>query len=165
MQRNIILGVVAVIVIAGAFLFLRPEPTPQERLRDAAELAGDAARDATEALGEAAQEAAEATSAELSDAATELSDRVYESAAAMAESINAASQDTKDTLNALIAEWRATGVVTEDGIDFDAAIAAIDTSDLDASSKARLTALINSLREAPDVVEAKLSELEAALAQ
>ncbi|MDJ0858178.1 MAG: hypothetical protein QNI90_17715 [Dinoroseobacter sp.] len=166
MNKSILIGIVAVCVIGGVIFYTtRPEPTPQERLQDAAEQAGDAMRDATEAVGEAAQEASEAARAEIQRSAEELEASLTETVTNMVANVGAVSEETANAVTALIEEWRASGIVTPEGIDHDAAVAAVEASDLDVSIKERFVSLLEDLGEAPDVALAKLQELEAALAQ
>lgn len=63
----------------------------------------------------------------------------------------------------MLADWKATGIVTEDGIDFVAATAAAQASDLSTDPKANVIAVMNALRDAPGALEDKLSALNAFL--
>ncbi len=161
MQRNIVLIAAGVVVVGLAVVLLRPEPTPEDKLRDAAEQAGEAAREAAGALGEAVSDATETATAELENASQQLSDSAVE----MVESVAEASEATRASLTGLIEEWRASGIITEDGIDFDAALAAVEISELDQDTKTQISALLAALRDAPAEAQAKLQELEALLAQ
>lgn len=166
MNKSILVGAVAVCVVGAVLLYtMRPEPNPQEQLRDAAEQAGDAVRDATEAVGEAAQEATDAAREEMARTSEEISTSLSETAASMMESVTDVSQETADAVTAMIEEWRSSGIVTSEGIDFDAAVAAVDASDMDPAVKTKFTALLEDLRDAPDQAMAKLQELETALSQ
>jgi hypothetical protein len=53
--------------------------------------------------------------------------------------------------------------VTEDGIDFAAATAAVDASDLSADAKTKVVAVLNALRDAPGAMGEKLDALKTLL--
>ena len=55
------------------------------------------------------------------------------------------------------------GNLTEDGIDFATATAAVDASDLSADAKANVVAVLNALKDAPGAIEEKLDALKSLL--
>ncbi|MEM9392803.1 MAG: hypothetical protein AAGA38_03035 [Pseudomonadota bacterium] len=166
MNKYILIGSAVLFAVVAVVIFAtRPEPTPQEQLMEAAEQAGEAMRDATEAAGQATQEASDAVRQEIRRTAEEVEASLAETATNMMQSISEVSQETSESLLALIGEWRASGIVTSEGIDYDAAVAAVESSDMDFSMKARFISLLEDLRDAPDRAVAKLEELETALTQ
>ena len=166
MNRTVLLSVIALVAIGIAvFALTRPEPMPQERLSDAVEDASEAAQDAVKALSDAASETGKAVSAELSDTAQNLNEELNSAATSIVEGVTQASDATRNRLNDLLDEWRASGIVSPDGIDFDAAIAAVANLDMEADTKSQLTALLAMVRDAPGAATAKLKELETALSK
>ena len=166
MNRNLVITLVVVVAIGVAiFALTRPEPTPKERLAEAAEQAADAAEKAVDAVTDAATEAGEAVQKDLTETAKEIESEASEAMVALVEEVTAVSQETRGHLTDLIARWRETGIVTEDGIDFDAAIAAVEAGDLDAETKSQVTKMIEMLRDAPGEAKAKLEQLEAVLSR
>ena len=164
MNIKVILGIL-VVVVGGALAYvaLKPEPTPQERLEEAAEQAGEAVQEAAESVSEAATEAGDAIKQQAETTTEELTAQMAETAAALAEQVNATAQETRDGLKALIADWKSSGIVTDGGIDFKKATTALEESDLSAEIKTQGKALLDFLRDAPGEASAKLKELEAAL--
>ncbi len=65
----------------------------------------------------------------------------------------------------LVTAWNEAGIVTEDGIDFDQAIAAVNASDFDAETKKKITDLITEVRNSPETFDKFLQELKAVLSQ
>lgn len=166
MNKSTIFGTLAVLAIGIAiYAFTRPEPTPEERLSEAAVEAANAVDEAVTALSDAAQEAGEAAAEELQNATNELQESAASAAAELMEQVNSSAQETKQGLLELIEAWKASGIVSEDGIDFDKAIATIEGSNLSVDAKSQAEAIIIALRDAPDLASKKLSELEAALSQ
>ncbi|MFC3612897.1 hypothetical protein ACFORG_03905 [Lutimaribacter marinistellae] len=164
MNKTAIIGILAVAAIGIAiFALTRPEPTPQERLSDAVGEASGAVEDAVKALGDAANEARDAAADELQAATTELQDSAINMAATVMEQVNSSAQETKEELRRLMEEWKSSGVVTEEGINFDNALATVEASNLSARSKDLITELLSSLQSLPAEATAKLAELEAAL--
>lgn len=163
---NKLLIVLGLLAVAGAAVYFvsQPEPTPQERLSEAAEDASDALRSAAEELADAAEDAGDAVREEIQSTADDLSDQMAETSAALAERVSSTAEETRAALAELIETWRATGIVTDDGIDYDAAIDAIASSGLSEGAKAQSVSLLEAVRDAPGAATEKLAELEAALA-
>ena len=104
MNIKVILGI-AILVVGGtlAYFALKPEPTPQERLEEAAEQAGEAVQEAAESVSEAATEAGDSIKQQAETTAEELANQMAQTAADLAEQVNATAQETRDGLKALIA--------------------------------------------------------------
>lgn len=147
---KVILGVLigAAIVVAGLFLLDQPEPTPEERLKSALEDAGDAAKEAANAAADVVGEAGTAISNSASGAVAE-----------MAGHVEKFSEDTKAKFEAELAEWKAIGIITDEGFDFDRATAEIKSSELSVSAQAQINEILKALQAAPDAFEEQLSEL------
>jgi uncharacterized membrane protein len=166
MNRTILTFLVAIAAVAGILFFiLRPEPTPQERLADAAEQAADAARDAAREIADAASDAGNTVRQDLDKAAGGMSESLADAAEVFAEQIAEASDTTRDRIIQVKEELRSRGAVTDEGIDFDAAIDFVEASDLTADIKADLVAFLEQLRDTPDALTAQIQAFEKALAQ
>jgi hypothetical protein len=164
MRRGVLVAVAVVLFIGGlVFALNRPEPTPAERLDKAAKDAAESIREASDAVSDAVTTAKESLAKEVEKTSSELSDSMAASAALMAEEIASSADRTKDRLQAFLAEWKASGIITDAGIDFDAAIEAVDESDLSDEAKARAKTILVALRDAPGAFEARLAKLEADL--
>ena len=164
MNSKTILGILVIVAVGAlAYVAMKPEPTPQERLQDAAEQAGEAVQEAAESVSEAATDAGDAIKQQAETTAEELASQMAETVAALSEQVNATAQETRDGLKALIAEWKSSGIVTDNGVDFEKAAAALEESDLSEEAKTQGKALLEFLRDAPGEASAKLKELEAAL--
>lgn len=164
-MNKLLIAVGFVLVVAVAVFFVtRPEPTPQERLAEAAQDASDAIQSAAEELSSAAEEAGDAVREEIETTAEDLSDQMAETAAVLAEEVSDTAVETRSALSEAIEAWRASGIITDDGIDYDAAIATLAESDLSDETKSQMTSLLELLRDAPGEATQKLAELEAALA-
>ena len=155
-----LLGVAAVAI----YFATRPEPTPTERLADAAEDAADAIQDAADEVSEAASEAGEAIGAEIEETTENMSAQMAEATAGLAEQVSGASEETRAALSETVDSWRATGIITDEGIDYDAATAAVAESDFSDETKSQMTSIIEFLRTAPGEATDMLAELETALA-
>ncbi|MGR3616644.1 MAG: hypothetical protein ACU0BB_11450 [Paracoccaceae bacterium] len=156
MTRKLLLAAVAICAIGVAYATFRPqpEPTPAERLQQAAEDAQSALSDATDAAADSARAAGEAISAD-----------VQNSLADMAESIAAQSEDFSAGAQGLIAAWNETGIVTENGIDYAKASALVAQSDLAQGTKAQVDEILKQIEQSPENITKYLDELKALLAQ
>ena len=163
MQKSVIIAVVIGVAIAAVYALTRPEPTPSEKLAEAAQDAGEAAKDALDDLAGAADEAATALRKEVESKTEELQAEAESLAEAFTAELSEQSAKAQEEMEKLQKDWRATGIVTDDGIDFNAAIAAIEKSDLDDDSKKQLTAVIEFLRDTPGEAKAKLDAFEATM--
>lgn len=167
-MNKIITGAVVIVAIAVvAFYALnRPEPeppTPKERLSEAAEDIREATQEAAEAVSDAAEDASEALANSTSVSVSEMKAKVAETYADVAVRVANTSQETQTQLTRFLADWKASGIVTEDGIDFDKAVAAVEESDLSVAAKANVTAVLTALRNAPGAFEEKLDALKTLL--
>ena len=167
-MNKLIAGIVVGVAVAGgvAFLLNRPEPappTPKERLEEAAKDIRKATKYAVDAASDAAQEAGEALATSTKTAVEEMKAEVAEGYVALAEKVALTSQDTQAQITQFLADWKASGIVTEDGIDFAAATAAVDASDLSAEAKANVAAVLTALQDAPGAAKEKLDALKTLL--
>lgn len=164
MSKPIIAAVVIVAVAALAiYKVTRPEPTPQERLAEAAEKASEATQEAVGAVSDAAQDVGEALTSSASDLAEEMKSKVSDSLADMAEQVAQTTEDTQAQMRQFIDEWEASGIVNDDGIDFTKATAEIEASDMSVGAKANVIAVLTSLQEASGAFEEKLDALKTLL--
>ena len=165
MQKIGLIVVATVVVAAAIYALTRPEPTPAERLSEAAQEAGDALSDAAGDLTSATSEAAEALQVE----AEAKMEEIESSAAILRDTISGQMTETsgevRKEIESLIADWRETGIVTDNGIDFDAAISAVDTSEIPIETKTQVIAFMEFLRDTPGDAKVKLEELEKSLAR
>ena len=152
MQKTLIWVVAAAAIAAAIYAMTRPEPTPAERLSDAAQEAGEAAKDAVQELANAAEDTLDAVQNEAEA-----------SMSALSAELTAASEETRTALEGLVQDWQDTGIITENGLDFDAATAAINEADLDDSTKAELNGLLAFIRDLPGETQAKMDALKDAL--
>ncbi len=156
-------------VIGGALVFAvfffmnQPEPTPEERLEDAAQQAGEAAKDAVDALKDAANEATGALAEDLSKSAEEIAGQLEAASADLSARISNSSAEAQAALDQMVSDWKATGILTEEGIDFDKANDAIVSSDLPDEAKSQLALVLNFLKAAPGAFDARVKEVESAL--
>jgi len=166
MNRKILIAL-AVIIGAGGLIFAltRPDPTPEERLEKAAKEAAASVREASDAVTEAVTKAKESIAKEAERTASNLSDAMTSTAALMAEEIASSADRTKDQLQAFLTEWKASGIITDEGIDYNKAIEAVDASNLSDEAKARTKRILGALRDAPGAFSARLTELETDLAK
>lgn len=151
---KILLGaLVGALIVAGAFYFInKPEPTAQERL--------DAAIDD---VNKAAKEAGSAATDVVNEIGNDLADSATGAVAQMAEKVAQLSNDTKAEFEKLIESWNTEGVITDTGIDYDKARAAVENSDLAEAAKTKVYAVLDSLQAAPEAVSKKLEELKTQL--
>ena len=163
MQRVVILAIL--VIAAGAVIFAlnRPEPTPAERLSDAVQDVGDAAEDVVEELAAVAEDTVEAAKSEVEAKSEELQGQAATALEAVTAEVTQMSEDTRSQLEGLLQEWRDSGIVTDDGIDYDAATAAINASELSADAKTELIGLLTFVRDLPGDVDANLQALEQSL--
>ena len=165
MKKIALIAVVTVVVAAAIYTFTRPEPTPAERLSEAAQEAGDALSDAADDLTSATGEAAEALQVE----AEAKMEEIESSAAILRDTISGQMTETsgevRKEIESLIADWRETGIVTDNGIDLDAAISAVDKSEIPIETKTQVIAFMELLRDTPGDAKVKLEELEKSLAR
>ena len=167
MNKIVVSAVIGAAVVGGlVFALNRPEPpppTPKERLTEAAEEIREATQEAIAAASDATEDASEALASDAEKVVDEMKAEVAEAYAGVAERVAHTSQQTQAQLARMLADWKATGIVTEDGIDFVAATAAVQASDLSTDAKANVIAIMNALRAAPGAVENKLDALHALL--
>lgn len=163
MQKTLV--VIAALIAVGAVIFAlnRPEPTPAEKLSDAVEDVGDATQELVEELATAAEETAEAAQKEVEAKVEELQSEAATTLEAVAAEVTAMSEDRRKELEGLVQEWRDSGIVTDEGIDFDAAITAVNESQLEADSKAQLVEFLTFVRDLPGDAQANLQALEQSL--
>ncbi|NDR59430.1 hypothetical protein [Aliiruegeria sabulilitoris] len=152
-MSKVLLGAVLGAAIVGALVFLlnQPEPvppTPEERLNKAAEEIRDATQESVEAASDAAREAVGGIMGQVAEGYADVAERVAQT-----------SQETQKELTRFLAEWRAKGILTEEGVDFAAATEAIEGSELSAEAKENAIAVLNALRDAPGTFEKKLNAL------
>jgi gas vesicle protein len=156
-MSKVFLGAVIGAAIVGALVFAlnRPEPvppTPEERLTKAAEEIRDATQESVEAASDAAREAVGGITAQVTEGYADVAERVAQT-----------SQETQIELTRFLAEWRAKGIVTEEGVDFAAATEAIEGSELSAEAKENTIAVLSALRDAPGTFEKKINALRTLL--
>lgn len=147
---KVIVGIVigAAIVFVGFSVLDKPEPTPEEKLKAALENVGTATQEAADAATEMAEEVGTALKTSASATATEI-----------ANSLSALSADSKAQLEALLAEWKESGVITEDGFDFNKAAEAVNDSSLAQAAKDQLNSLIELLKKNPEDHKKQMDEL------
>jgi len=167
-MNKVIVGAVIGAAVVGGLVFVlnRPEPTPptpKERLAEAAEEIRDVTQEAVEAASDAAEDAGEALASGTKEAVEKMKSEVVETYADVAERVAQTSQDTKRQMKRFLTDWKASGIVTEEGIDFAAAAATIEASDLSAEAKANVISVLNALRDAPGVFAEKLDALKTLL--
>lgn len=134
MRKIFLLLIFAVAVAAIIYAVSRPEPTPTERLSDALQEASDAV---------------EETVGDMSSAMSEITTEITNSTA-----------ETLEEFSGLLQSWRETGIITESGVDFEAAAAEIRASDMDDAAKEQSLKLIELLRSAPEEANAQLRAIE-----
>ena len=153
MNKTVIAIVAVALIGGGAYLWLyQPEPTPAERLEDAAAEARDALQEAGSAISDGVQQSG-----------TELVEDAQEAATALAEMAADKTEELSAEAVQLIAAWQATGIVTEDGINMENAIKAVEDSGLDGETKDKIITLLKDIREAPDQIDDKMKEIGALL--
>jgi uncharacterized protein (DUF885 family) len=165
MKKIGLIAVVAVVVAAAIYTFTRPEPTPAERLSEAAQEAGDALSDAADDLTSATGEAAETLQAEAEAKMEEFEASANTLSDTISEQMTITSDEARQEIESLISDWRETGIVTENGIDFDAALSAVESSQMSTETKEQVTAFVEFLRDTPGDAKVKLEELEKSLAR
>lgn len=167
MNRMVLGTAIAAIIIGVAVYFsTRPEPvppTPKERLTQATEEIRTATQEATGAVSDAARQTGEDLASQVSEGADEVKAAVAEIAAGMAGRVSQFSQETQGQLTRFLTDWRATGIVTQDGIDLGKAAAAVEASDLSVEAKANIMAVLTALQDAPGAFEEKLEALKSLL--
>lgn len=148
---KVIIGAIigAAIVVAGVMFLNKPEPTPEERLKDAIENIGDATKDAAEAATDAAEDVAEAMATSAANAANE-----------MAEYATKLSSDTKAQLEEKLTDWKESGIISDDGFDFGKATTALEESNLSEAAKKQITDILEALRDTPDDFKVQMDELK-----
>lgn len=155
MNKVIISGAVGIAAVAAImFATNKPEPTPAEKLEQAVQDLGDAASDVGDALVEGAKGTQKALQEELQSAANDFADF----AASSAESL---SQQAKD----LVAAWQDTGIISEDGFDFDKAVQTLKDSSLDDATKEKIAMVLDQIKETPELAAEKLREIRDLLSQ
>lgn len=167
MSKSILGGLVIIVAVAAAiYLYNRPEPIPattQERLEAAATKASEAAQEAVDAVSDAAQDAGEAMTTSAGEMADEMKAKVSDALADVAMQVAQVSEETQAQMRQFLKDWDATGVLTEDGIDFARATAAIEASDLSDGAKRNVIAVLTAVRDAPGAFKEKLDALKTLL--
>lgn len=163
MKKTAYLLAAAAAIAALTMYLTRPEPTPAERLSDAVQEAGEAAQDAAKELADAAEETVAALQKETEAKADELRSEAAVAMDALSKKVTETSATAQQEMENFISDWRSTGIVTENGIDFDAAVASVNETDLDAETKKQINNLLTFLRDLPGEAAAKLEALEKAL--
>lgn len=163
-MNKVLVALVATAAVAAIiYAVTRPEPTPAERLSEAAQEASDAAKDAVQDLSEAAEETVDAVRKEAEAKTEEIEDETAAAMEAVSAELDATTSEVKKELDVLLEEWRASGIVTDEGIDFNAAIEAVETSELEAETKSKVQAVIEFIRDAPGEAKEKLEALQASI--
>ncbi len=163
MQKSALLTAAVIVVGVVVYSLTRPEPTPAERLSEAAQEVGDATRDAAEELAAVAEETVEAVQDQTEAKVDEMQNDAAEVVDAISKELTTASADARTQLETLVQEWRDTGIVSDEGIDFDAAIAAVNATELDSETKLQVNGLLESMRDLPGDAKMKLEALENSL--
>lgn len=155
MPRNLIIIAAAAIALVGIVLFTSqpdPEPTPQERLQQAAEDAKSALEDAGDALADSARETGEA-----------VSQSVQESVAELAEALSAQTQSLSAEALELLKAWEDAGIVTDDGLDFAMAREILGQSQIAQGTKDKVEEIFQKIEETPENIAVYLAELQSLL--
>lgn len=160
MKNSLVFFVAVIAVAAVVFVLNKPEPTPAEKLGDAVQDVGEAAQDVAEEISATAEETVDAVQKEAAARADELQDYAVEAMEAVSKEVAKTSADTRRELEVLLQEWRNSGIVTDEGIDFDAAIAAINASSLDDESKSQMIGIVAFVRDLPGDVQSNMQALE-----
>lgn len=163
MQKSAIVLVAVIVIAVVIYALTRPEPTPAERLSEAAEDAGEAAKDAVEELAAVAEDAVDTLQENAEAKAQEIQNDAAATADALATELVTASEEARSELEVFINDWRESGIVTDEGIDYDAAIAAVNAADMDAKTKEEVNRILAYIRDLPGEAQRKLQELENAL--
>ena len=177
--------IVAIAVVgAGAYYFItKPEPTPAEQLRAAAEDASDAADEAASATREAATEALNTATEQASEAASSLADQASEAASSVAEQASDAASDLTDQATQaasdagdqvaalaaqgqeLLGSWVQDGLLTAQNFDYDAMVASVQDSALAQGVKTQVIEILDEIKTSPELLAAKIQDLRALLNQ
>jgi len=164
MSKTVVwIAIIVAIAAVGIYAFTRPEPTPKERLAEATDDIREATQEAVEAASDAAADAGEALANSATEAVDEMKAEVTEAYADVAERMAQTSQETQVQLTRFLADWEASGIMTEEGIDFTRATEAVEASDLSAKAKANVIAVLTALRNAPGAFAEKLDALKTLL--
>lgn len=159
MQKVGLIAIAAVAVVAVIYAVTRPEPTPAERMSEAAQEAGDALTDTAENLAATTRDAAEALQAEAEDQLDSVQDNTVALNKAVSAKMAETSEEARQEIANLTIEWRETGIITDEGIDFDAAIDSVDTSAMQPGTKTQVVSFLEFLRDAPGDAKTKLDQL------
>lgn len=163
MQEIGTIAAAAIILVAVVYAPTQPEPVPAERLSDAAQDAGEAAQNTFGELATAAEETAEALQEEVEATIAELQGDVTEAMDAVSAGLTAASEETQNKLKMFVPEWRDSGIVTDEGVDFDAAMASVNDADLSSETKTEINKVLAFIPDLPREARAKLEVLENSL--
>ena len=173
MSRILVIAVLLAAAGASAYYILtRPEPTPAERLENAAQEAGDAVGEAAQAVTEAASEAVQNATQQANEAASSVSQQASDAADQASAAVDTAAQAANEQIaalgdqgNALIQSWQDSGILTEAGFDYDKMMTAVQASPLTESVKAEAATILADIKAAPDTFAEKFEELKKLLAQ
>lgn len=157
MSKNLIIVAAAVAGLAIVVFVMNqpaPEPTPQERLQQAAEDAADALSDAKDALTDGAKDATAAISADIQN-----------SMADFAEAIAAQTVTLSEEAQDLVDAWNEAGIITEDGVDYAKARELVEGSKIAQGTKDQLEAILAEIEKAPDELGKYLREIQALLSE
>lgn len=149
MSKTMISVILAACVGAALFFWLQqPEPTPEERLSEAVESAGDALKDAGEAISDSVEDSAEQITSDVPNAAADI-----------AENLAAQATAFSNEADRLIAAWDETDILTDEGYNHDNAVKTIEESALDEGTKEQILALLQQIKESPEMLEEKVAEI------
>ncbi|MCV6823900.1 MULTISPECIES: hypothetical protein [Halocynthiibacter] len=153
-MMKVILGIVIGAAVVGGVYYwqTKPEPTPAERIEKALNDAGDAAKEAQEALKDGATMAGK-----------DLQAKMEETAAEFAESIGMTVEQMSAEVTGLVEKWEQEGILTENGFDYNKATDAVNDSTLAQDTKDQIDALLEQIRDTPEVFEQKWKEIGALL--
>jgi type IV secretory pathway VirB10-like protein len=185
MNRNVLIGAVVVLLAAGAYYQFSYRPAQEAAAAGAAateaatEAATDAAATATEAATEAATDAAATATEAATDAAATATEAATDAAAAATDAAATATEAATDAAAAATeAATEAAGAATTAVTDAAAAAAAaldpanfnvqsvtalIDGSSLDDATKATLRSAVEAAGANPELVQAAIDQVKAAL--
>ncbi|MBE1283672.1 MAG: hypothetical protein GJ676_10220 [Rhodobacteraceae bacterium] len=159
MNRTVIGVVVGVVVVAVVAVMNRPEPTPQERLEDAVQSAGDSLQEAGEAISDGVRQAGEDLQSQAEDAANELAEQAEEVATSLADRISTQATAFSAEALALAKAWEDSGILTSEGFDLDKAKEAVAASSLEQATKDRIVAVLEQIQATPELFDQKMQEL------
>ncbi len=125
--------------------------------------ATEAANTAASAIGEAVnqtQDAAEEAAAQISESASTAQDTVT---AAVDQAVTSTNEAISSRLGDVRAAFEDNGVLTEEGFDYDAAVALVEESELATGIKDQINRLLAAIRDSPDTISTNLATLKETL--